>query len=960
MEVEGHLNAVTNESPAKSSPHSCDLCGRTFPFLSALTKHMLKHTEEKHVKAPTDAIKLDGSLGQTMEMQEEQEEGQREEEVKKKEEEVEGEEEEKEGGVPEEQEGCSSPTESTSACNRVVNGGEKDAVKSQRKGTGRKERSNLSPCPLRQRKLRSQTEQERNTALPEELFTCQLCGFEAPSKEQLQTHEEKVHLPSDALAGGEGSPEEGAPEGDLTQGVYPCGQCDQVFTQAWLLKAHMKKHQGPLDHGCRICGRRFREPWFLRSHMKTHVIRAKPKAGDSEAAATINGVVQEEAVLLNDACLYELCAKCGNFFQDRQTLWLHEQVHERVRGHNAEKENEPVQSNSNDSNTPVSKKAFLECLNLRPAGSVEKPPEEHPVNRIPELDPISSYQAWQLATRGRVVEATEHSLGWEERLADADVAFDREKGEYVLLKQEKRKKQLVVTPSSAPSATKKKRPNNGTGEKNGHGSSGDVSPESHSDSEYRPTSSNSRRASQNKTSECLECGKGFRSQQQMVIHMLIRHGGGSGFGAGLESSAPIFGETALSFLKNAAFKDQKLAGQTKDSDKKPPGDRHSASKHSAGSSSSHQQGSALQSDSTGSTAASLSLVGESADGLALEPGKQDGLVRHRCQFCTHSTLFPEVLWIHQRVAHKVNCSSPLAPKWALRNGLKGPRSTLEFRRRTGPPPFLEGKDCPAMTETRKPRTQPPQPQSPAGSGSKTDRTSTSESSPSRNRGHPNKASASSSSSSTASNPSSKPKTSSSSGSRKRAADAPPASSPSGNPKKPSAVPNPKTASRAAESSLLPQEGLHFVLASQHGHEEQGKVAVAPSSQRREDTPATVTATATASALAPATDSPPQNSSRRAPEMHGSYPGDASQLDILSFLKNCSPTELAALYHHWGLGTTAMLDQAGMARSLFQQMKYVCPVCGKSFSQPSHYRTHMRSHTVLVESNGGADRNPSYK
>lgn len=583
MEVEGHLTTtVMNEGQVKPLPHACDLCGRTFPFLSALTKHMLKHAKERPAKAPADGVKLETSLGQTStEIQEEQEEeGQRrEEEVKKKEEEVlEGEKEEKEGGVPEEQEGCSSPTESTSACNRVVNGGgggeEKDAVKTQRKGAGRKERSTGSPCPLRQRKLRSQTEQERSSVETpdEETLTCQLCGFEASSKEQLQNHEEKVHLPSDALASGEASPDEGAlGEGDLAQaGEYPCGQCDQVFTQAWFLKSHMKKHQGPLDHGCRICGRRFREPWFLRSHMKTHVIRAKPKAGDTETPATINGVVQDEAALVNDVCLYELCAKCGNFFQDRQSLWQHEQVHERVsggRGCDAEKENEPLPNVSNDSSkTPVSKKTFLECLNLRPVGSTEKTPESS-VSRIPELDPISSYQTWHLATRGRVVEATEHSLGWEERLADADVAYDREKGEYVLLKQEKKKKQqLVATPANIPSAAKKKKTTNTAvgGEKNGHGSSGDVSPESHSDSEYRPTTSNSRRASQNKTSECLECGKGFRSQQQMVIHMLIRHGGGSGFGAGLESSAPIFGDAALSFLTNAAFRDPKTAGQTKD------------------------------------------------------------------------------------------------------------------------------------------------------------------------------------------------------------------------------------------------------------------------------------------------------------------------------------------------------------------------------------------------------------
>ncbi|GLD71024.1 zinc finger protein 516-like isoform X2 [Lates japonicus] len=43
--------------------------------------------------------------------------------------------------------------------------------------------------------------------------------------------------------------------------------------------------------------------------------------------------------------------------------------------------------------------------------------------------------------------------------------------------------------------------------------------------------------------------------------------------------------------------------------------------------------------------------------------------------------------------------------------------------------------------------------------------------------------------------------------------------------------------------------------------------------------------------------------------------------------------------------------AGMLRSLMRHGQYFCHECGKSFSQPSHMRTHMRSHTVGFDFNG---------
>uniref|UniRef100_A0A3B5AHX2 C2H2-type domain-containing protein n=1 Tax=Stegastes partitus TaxID=144197 RepID=A0A3B5AHX2_9TELE len=235
-------------------------------------------------------------------------------------------------------------------------------------------------------------------------------------------------------------------------GSFSCTICGQAFPQVLLLKSHMKRHRGSQDHGCRICGRRFRQAWFLQSHMRIHRVKAQLRGSKSnDPPATINGVPQDPASLINEECLYELCAGCGNFFFDRKTLRIHEKLH-KLNQSRAQMQN-PAQEDLEAAELHNSKKHFFDSLNLTCAGPKETPEERSLGRRIPELDPVCSYQAWQLATRGRLVEATEKCLGWEERLADAEVAYDTEKGEYVPLKQEKKRKQIE---SSSTSVKKKK------------------------------------------------------------------------------------------------------------------------------------------------------------------------------------------------------------------------------------------------------------------------------------------------------------------------------------------------------------------------------------------------------------------------------------------------------------------------------------------------------------------------
>lgn len=88
---------------------------------------------------------------------------------------------------------------------------------------------------------------------------------------------------------------------------------------------------------------------------------------------------------------------------------------------------------------------------------------------------------------------------------------------------------------------------------------------------------------------------------------------------------------------------------------------------------------------------------------------QAALAVHLCPYCSHRTYYPEVLWMHKRIWHKVSCNS-VAPQWIPPNGYRSIRNNLVFLARsgrTGPPPALGGKECQPLPIARFTRTQVP-------------------------------------------------------------------------------------------------------------------------------------------------------------------------------------------------------------------------------------------------------------
>uniref|UniRef100_A0A1A8LC56 Zinc finger protein 516 n=1 Tax=Nothobranchius pienaari TaxID=704102 RepID=A0A1A8LC56_9TELE len=953
-------NEIEGEDDKIPGAYNCNICGRSFPFLSSLSQHMRRHTGVRPYKCPycdhrasqkgnlkvhIRSHKL-GTLS-SHHSNEDEEGGAEEEEMK----------------VSEGLNGSTSPTKSSSACNKVISG---DAGEESR------------------RKMSARSMKREKSVTNQRPFCCRLCGYEAQREDQLLSHIEKVHITADAAEEPVPVKEEDVTEPDVAQsqsdGTFPCETCGQVFTQAWFLKSHMKKHAGILDHCCRICGRRFREAWFLKSHMKTHNTksRSRSKADSAEHPATINDVAQDpDAVTASVTSVYHTCSKCGNLFHNKESLRAHEKVHSQSFGRKS-----PIRrSPSDDEGSPAAKRRLLEYLNLQCVEVKAVKEEEDSENmimgqRIPELDPVCSYQAWQLATKGRVVEPVEPnykaSYGGgsmeEDALSEAAVVFEKESSRYVLQGQEKR--------SSG------RRSSSGVGS---HTSSGDRTPESLSDSEYRPSCRQDRRRSSqpqasSKGNECFECGKTFRSRHQMIVHQRVhRKDGGRasvgdkerttrneqwGHASDVESgspsrpSTPGYGDSPPASTLGDQASEMGTSNSGELADVKPfvcsmcdfvtsesqafsthvrvqhpavPNDKHElvpspTSSLDRGSSSSYPklkadfvQGLKTAPHDPTLTPVDLCVRAEGIRGTASLTLDRKSLPSHKCSFCSHSTSYPEVLWMHQTVAHRINSSSSsLAPKWALKTNSKGSRDaswTLLLHILQEARSQLERQRLLCSTFR------------PEGTS--------------------------------------------------RAAHwtvsvlALLMQILSGLPR--SSAPNPGCASRASDRYFMPQEGLGFMLSSKHSRAQGSPHQQLPSSlsQSRPNIsrPSTIiqsSVTAPNSAGFQTHADSVQNSSSPSSTSSSSSSSipegrrDVKQdliaetpelpTDVLRFLKNYSPQELAALYHRWG-AANVLLDPTGTIRSLMRQGPYFCHECGKSFSQPSHLRTHMRSHTVGFDFNG---------
>ncbi|KAM9384812.1 zinc finger protein 516-like [Pholidichthys leucotaenia] len=698
---------------------------------------------------------------------------------------------------------------------------------------------------------------------------------------------------------------------------FSCTICGQVFPQVLHLKSHMKRQHNSQDHGCQICGRRFRQAWFLQSHMRIHQVKAQALGGkNSEFPTTINGVSQDPASLINEDCLYELCASCGNFFSDRKALRIHKKLHELNHCHNPNG-NMPHED-LKASDVHISKRRFLECLNLTCVAPKETSEKENVGRRIPELDPVCSYQAWQLATRGRLAETTEKCLGWEERLADAAVAYDTEKGEYVSLKQEKKRKQID---SSSSNLKKKKSDDHRGGNKkicqkdrillNGLGHAFYEALQSKKDKDAKYSSKQMKNTkSQDKEGKgtyfCEHCD--FRTADAALLrsHIHVQH---QDFLAPY-SKQNISLDINRSGSKSSRYMDylrsrSMLLSQPYWSPYTCPPSQDFAETNIK-IEKSNGADIKVQESSPGDAGSLLNLSSLPITDVNYSV-KTEGLVRHHCPYCSHTTSYPEVLWIHQRVAHRVDSSSALAPKWAPSiNNFKSLKAGGSKWRRTGPPPFLEGKDCPALPAPRTQRTQPPDYTTHSSSSSNKHTTHKTHSGIPKHK-HQSKDSRASDGIQSGGKVGHHPQKkehgrAGEGGSKFTSAQATSSNSTVHSKSLPSFQPKSSPTHRAAVEGNFPQEGLGFMLARNHGGTSSNAVGDRLHSRRQ------------SSDFSSSPKGPDLWAAMNMWGLHGSKAfldpllfsqgkSDSAEMpvdiDILGLLKNYSPHDLAALYQHWG-------------------------------------------------------------
>ncbi|XP_037550182.1 zinc finger protein 536 [Nematolebias whitei] len=407
-------------------------------------------------------------------------------------------------------------------------------------------------CTFCKGKFKKREELDRHIRILHKPYKCTLCEFAASHEEDLISHVEKAHITAETTQGQGG----GGAGGMQTTTEFRCDVCGQVFSQAWFLKGHMRKHKDSFEHCCQICGRRFKEPWFLKNHMKVHLnklaIKSKPPQPSEQDMAAINSMssLAQEAHA-NLYSRYISCLQGGFLSPDKQSL--NEQHQMLAKAGIVMKEKEmlgkllgPMAGSMGHGLGENEKRSLLGCLNLVPPLKSSCMERLQAAAKVAEMDSLNSYQAWQIMARGMAMDRAfmpkdqqQHqphiTPGQEDEMSGtgALASYSKEKQDYSLIpasdssKQKQLSEGLQVCKASSGVIIPMKEDGKGFETHRDvllhHGSteaSGALAGLGSSNIDFSLSSLSSLK---DKPSECPDCGRIFRTYHQMIVHSRI-HG----------------------------------------------------------------------------------------------------------------------------------------------------------------------------------------------------------------------------------------------------------------------------------------------------------------------------------------------------------------------------------------------------------------------------------------------------
>lgn len=404
-------------------------------------------------------------------------------------------------------------------------------------------------CTFCKGKFKKREELDRHIRILHKPYKCTLCEFAASHEEELISHVEKAHITAESTQG-QGA---GGAGGTQVATEFRCDVCGQVFSQAWFLKGHMRKHKDSFEHCCQICGRRFKEPWFLKNHMKVHLnklaIKNKPPQPSEQDMASVNSMnnLAQEAHA-NLYSRYISCLQGGFLSPDKQGL--SEQHQMLAKAGIAMKEKEmlgkllgPMAAGMGHGLGENEKRSLLGCLNLVPPLKSSCMERLQAAAKVAEMDSLNSYQAWQIMARGMAMDRAfmpkeqqqhQHHIipGQEDEMggAGAMASFSKEKQDYSLITSTDSSKQKQLSEalqgSKAASGAMMSMKEDGRGfdshrdlmsHHGGVETPGGLAGLGSPNIDYGLSSL------KEKPSECPDCGRVFRTYHQMVVHSRI-HG----------------------------------------------------------------------------------------------------------------------------------------------------------------------------------------------------------------------------------------------------------------------------------------------------------------------------------------------------------------------------------------------------------------------------------------------------